>query len=67
VLVTGVVSAAGQRDTLIAADVIYSINGSTVRNLAELEAALRALKPGSAIAVQIERLGQLQYLVVETQ
>ena len=48
-------------------DVIYTINDSKVDGLASLKAAVQSFKPGESIAVQIERLGQLQYLVVEVQ
>jgi S1-C subfamily serine protease len=66
VVVAGVVSeVSGQGDEFYAADVIYSVNSTTVRNLAELREALRAAKPGDPVAVQVERLGQLQYLLIE--
>ena len=46
-------------------DVIYAINGTKVDNLAGLKALLQGFKAGDSVAVQIERLGQLQYLVVD--
>ncbi|HYP09675.1 MAG TPA: trypsin-like peptidase domain-containing protein [Bryobacteraceae bacterium] len=48
-------------------DVIYSLNETKVDGLAGLKSAVQTFKPGDPVAVQIERLGQLQYLVVEIQ
>jgi serine protease Do len=47
-------------------DVIYSVNGMPVDSVDSLRAALDALKTADAIALQVERLGTLHYLVLET-
>ena len=41
------------------------MNDRKVGGVAELETALQALKQGETAAVQVERLGQLQYLMIE--
>lgn len=43
-------------------DVIHGVNGKTITTLAELRAALDNLKIGDAVALQIERYGQLIYV-----
>jgi len=48
-------------------DVIHSLNGVPIQDLAELKRNLRQLKPGEPIVLQIERSGQLSYLVLETE
>jgi serine protease Do len=48
-------------------DVIHAVNGAPVQDLAELKKALRQLKPGEPIVLQIERSGTLNYLVLETE
>jgi serine protease Do len=47
-------------------DVIYSVNGTPVDSIDSLRSALDALKTADAIALQVERLGSLHYLVLET-
>jgi serine protease Do len=47
-------------------DVIYSVNGTPVDSTDSLRSALDALKTADAIALQVERLGSLHYLVLET-
>jgi len=67
-VVAGVVaSPSGRSDAFYAGDVIYSVNDSKVTSVAELREGLRAVKRGDPVAVQIERIGQLQFLVVEVQ
>jgi S1-C subfamily serine protease len=66
--VAGVANEApGRSDDFYAGDVIYSVNGAKVASLADLESVLGSPKRGEVVAVQIERQGQLQYLVVEVQ
>jgi S1-C subfamily serine protease len=48
-----------------AGDVIYAINGVSIRGLAELRSAVDKLAQGDAIVVQVERGGQLRYLAFE--
>jgi len=47
---------------LLPRDVIRSMNDTKMYTLEQLRTALRALKPGSAITLQIQREGRLQYL-----
>ena len=47
-------------------DVIYSVNGTPVDSIDALRSALDDLKSAEAIALQVERLGSLHYLVLET-
>jgi serine protease Do len=47
-------------------DVIYSVNGTPVDSVAALRSVLDDLKTTDAIALQVERLGSLHYLVLET-
>ena len=43
-------------------DIIYAVNRKPVAGLAELRAALDALKPGDPVVLQLERRGALMYL-----
>jgi serine protease Do len=66
VVVAGIVSQiASQSDTFNPGDVIYAINNSPVKTLAELKTAVASLKSRQSVAVQIERLGQLQFLLFQ--
>jgi len=47
---------------IMAGDVIHAVNGVSVNSVDELRAMLAALMPGEAVAMQIERNGQFQYL-----
>jgi len=47
-------------------DVIYSVNRTLVDSIDSLRAVLDDLKTADAIALQVERLGSLHYLVLET-
>jgi serine protease Do len=44
------------------ADVIHAINGEPITSVAELKRHAVSLKPGAAVALQIERDGQLQFI-----
>ena len=46
-------------------DVIYSVNGTFVDSVDSLRSALDDFKSADAIALQVERLGTLHYLVLE--
>jgi serine protease Do len=46
-------------------DIIHSLNGKLIDSVERLRAAVRALKPGAAVVLQIERDGGLQYLAFE--
>ena len=43
-------------------DVIRSLNGRQMATLDSLREAMRALKPGSSVTVQIQREGKLMYV-----
>ena len=43
-------------------DVIHGLNGTTVTSMADLRAGLAKLAPGDAVALLIERFGQLIYV-----
>ena len=45
--------------------VIYSVNGVRVDSVDSLQSMLEDLKTADAIALQVERLGSLHYLVLE--
>jgi S1-C subfamily serine protease len=53
-------------DELLPGDVIYSVNGTPVDSVSSLRSALDDLKTAETLAVQVERLGSLRYLVLET-
>jgi serine protease Do len=48
-------------------DVIHSVNGVPIKDLAELKQNIRQIKPGQPIVLQIERAGLLSYLVLESE
>jgi serine protease Do len=45
-------------------DVIYAVNGDTVRTLADLRSMIAPVKPGDAVILQVGRQGQLRLLTV---
>ncbi len=48
-------------------DVIYSVNGTLVDSVDSLLSALEVLKTSDAIVLQVERLGSLHYVALETE
>jgi serine protease Do len=48
-------------------DVIYSVNGTLVDSVDSLRSALDVLKAADAIVLQVERLGSLHYVALETE
>ena len=52
-------------DDLRPGDVIYAVNGVSVRGLAELRSAVRRPAPGESLVFHVERNGQLLFVVVE--
>src|SRR5438067_9708791 len=48
-------------------DVIYSVNGVPVDTVDSSRSVLQDLTTADAIALQVERLGSLHYLVLETE
>ena len=53
-------------DELLPGDVIYSVNGTPVDSVSSLRSVLEDFKTAEAIVLQVERLGSLHYLVLET-
>lgn len=53
-------------ERLLPGDVIYAVSGMPVNSLDSLRRALEGIKNADAIALQVERLGTLHYLVLET-
>jgi serine protease Do len=45
-------------------DVIYGVNGSTVRTLSDLRAAIGPIAAGSAVVLQVGRQGRLRYVTM---
>jgi serine protease Do len=60
-------SAASDEDGLQAGDVIYALNGVSVRGLSELRDAVNRVPQGSALVLQVERAGRLLYVAVEAE
>jgi len=52
-------------DDLRPGDVVYAVNGVSVRGLAELRQAVNRPGPGESLVFQVERSGELQYVVVD--
>ena len=48
-------------------DVIHALNGTPVKDLAQLRQELRKVKAGATIVLQVERSGVLSYLVLESE
>ena len=57
--------AGGVESGLSAGDVIHAVNGTSVTTLDELRAALRGIKPGDPVALEIEREGGFLFLAFE--
>jgi serine protease Do len=58
-------SAGSGEDGLQVGDVIYALNGVSVRGLAELRQAVDGAAAGSALVFQVERDGKLLYVGIE--
>ena len=52
-------------DTLLPGDVIYSVNNRAVASKEQLRATLASLAAGASIVLQIERAGELRFVVLE--
>ena len=52
-------------DPLLAGDVIYSVNQEPVSGVERLREVLAQLKAGSPVVLQVERGGELRFLVIE--
>jgi len=57
----------GADDDLRPGDVIYAVNGVSVRGLAELRSAVGRAGQGAPLVLHVERSGKLIYVVVETE
>ena len=65
-VVAGIVADVSSHDEpLFAGDIIYGVNNQTVHGLADLQAALKDIGRGQPVALQIERQGQLQFLMFQ--
>ncbi|MCZ6489458.1 MAG: trypsin-like peptidase domain-containing protein [Acidobacteria bacterium] len=54
-----------QGEGFLPGDVIHSINGAPIRDLAGLRATVGSLKVGDPVVIQIERFGQFLFLAFE--
>jgi len=52
-------------DEFAAGDVIHAINGKEIKDVASLKASLASLGSDSALVIQVERSGVLQFVVLE--
>jgi serine protease Do len=64
VVVAGVASQARGAAGPLAGDVIYGVNGETVRTLGDLRGAVSRFAPDSTAVLQVGRQGQLRFLTV---
>jgi serine protease Do len=62
IIVAARAAGAGAEISLVAGDVIRTLNGEPMTTLERLRAALKALPPGSAVALQIQRDERLLYI-----
>jgi serine protease Do len=65
VLVAARAAEAGIDTGLESGDLIHAVNGTAIKTIKELRAALASLKPGDPVALQIEREGRLSFLAFE--
>jgi serine protease Do len=67
VLVAARMAAASSRfgDELAAGDIIHQVNGKDIQDTASLRGSLESLSGDSPLVVQVERLGRLQFVVLE--
>jgi serine protease Do len=50
---------------LVVGDIIHAVNGTVITTVAELRSTFETLKPGAAVALQIEHRGKLKYIGLE--
>jgi serine protease Do len=65
ILVAAVSGDASAPDRFLPGDVIHAVNRTFVLRLADLRDAVADLKDGDAVAVQVERQGQLMFIAFE--
>jgi len=46
-------------------DILYQVNQQRVESVQQVRSLLQQMKPGEAVALQVERAGQLQYIAFE--
>jgi serine protease Do len=67
-VVAGIVADVSSHDEpLLAGDVIYAVNNTPIRGLTDLQTAVKDITRGQPVALQIERQGQLQFLMFEVE
>ncbi|MBY0506280.1 MAG: trypsin-like peptidase domain-containing protein [Bryobacteraceae bacterium] len=65
-VVAGIVAdVSSHEEPLMAGDVIYAVNNRAVTGLLSLQAAVKDINHGVPVALQIERQGQMQFLMFE--
>ncbi|MBI5085820.1 MAG: trypsin-like peptidase domain-containing protein [Acidobacteria bacterium] len=52
-------------DSFKAGDVIYAVNRAQIRSVTDLRGLIKKMKPGEAVAVQVERAGKLRFIAFE--
>jgi serine protease Do len=67
VVVAGTLGGEDSQNPLEPGDVIYEVNNQAIRGLKDLHATVGSRKPGQPLAVQVERQGQLQFVVMEAE
>jgi serine protease Do len=60
-------NATGSEEDLRPGDVVYAVNGVSVRGLAELQSAVARPSPGEPVVLHVERSSRMIYVVVETE
>jgi S1-C subfamily serine protease len=46
-------------------DIVYQVNRQVVKSIPQFRSLLQHMSPGQAVALQVERAGQLQYIAFE--
>ena len=54
-----------QSRSIHAGDIIHALNNAPMKSIEQLRSALRRLKPGDAVVLQIERRGKLHYVAFD--
>ena len=67
VLVAARAGGAGGDEGLQVGDVVYALNGVSVRGLGELREAVSRAREESALVLQVEREGKLQFVAIEAE
>jgi len=67
VVVTAGSDGSSRGDAFLPGDVIYELNGKKVENLSGLKGIMDTLTAGQAVAVHLERFGQLQFVTMRVE